>query len=737
MDLAHWIRQVLLVGCLFPSIEAVSQVTPASEPATRVVEALRSGATNAVPLLLEQLGKIDLPWNDKNQLFAAFDARKPFNQGAEPGLRRLLTNASLVIQGRAAGFLQGVIPLQVDTVDILRKHLKNGDKDLRQAAAMALGNATNSVSTVGPELLAELQRDERLVAQSAAFGLARLGDAAASCWPTIGAMYAHRQLEVRIRACWAMQHLVLPAEIAVPILQAGLMNPATELRFESLGALRAYSRKARPASAVVAGLLHDNNDAVRLEAIQTLRGIGAAPADVLPDLVESLERRPNSDGYLYVAGGLLNAYGKAALPALARLQACYTNRLRVELGKPGGLNAAAATEWEVALVKIQNSLPAKGTSPAAQPGAGPIAKGTNDRSEPAIEALERDAKAGSVEAQHQLGLALFMGQRVLRDRSAGIQWFSRAGKAGYVPALSMLGRIYASGKGGVRDYARSRDLLTEAAEKNDATAQLMLGSSHLFGTGAAQDPRLAAVRIRKAAMQDNPDGQMIMGIMHLNGLGVARDLDEAVVWFRRATHQGSMAAQYSLGQIYHTGAGGTRDQAEAIRWYLQAANQGQHEAEYYVAAAYLTGVAPGVGHTTDQSKLQALGLPWLKKSAEGGVGDAQNDLGQIELVNGRYRSALVWLTRALVLGHPRASHNLALMFEAGTGVPKDVIESYKWHSIAARFGHQDSKEKLKVMEATLARSQIEEGRQRAEMIQFEKMRLLLNPEDLARRLLFP
>jgi len=266
---------------------------------------------------------------------------------------------------------------------------------------------------------------------------------------------------------------------------------------------------------------------------------------------------------------------------------------------------------------------------------------------------------------------------------------------------------------------------------------LMLGSTHLFGTGVAEDPRLASVWIRKAAMQDNPDGQMIMGIMHLNGLGVARDLDEAGVWFRRAAHQGSMAAQYSLGQIYHTGAGGTRDQAEAIRWYLKAANQGQHEAEYYVAAAYLTGVAPGAEHSTDQSKLQALGLPWLKKSAEGGVGDAQNDLGRIELAKGSYRSALVWLTRALVSGHPRASHNLALMFEAGTGVPKDVIESYKWHSIAARFGHQGSEEKLKVMEAALDRSQIEAGRQRAEMIQFERMRLLLNPEDLARRLLLP
>lgn len=364
MDPAKCLRQFLLAGCLFQNVEAFSQATPPSEQVGRVVEALRDGATNAGPLLLEQLAKVDLPRHDKNQLFAAFHARKPFNQATEPGLRRLLTNAPPVIQSRAAGFLQGVIPLQAETVDILRKHLKNGDEDLRQAAAMALGNATNFVSTVGPELLAALQGDERLVAQSAAFGLARLGDAAASCWPTIGAMYAHRQLEVGIRACWAMQHRVLPAEIAVPLLQAGLTNPATELRFESLGALRAYGRKAKPASAVVAGLLHDKDDSVRLEAIQTLRGIGAAPELVLPRLMESLERGPNSDGYLYVAGGLLNAYGKAALPVLARLQVCYTNQLRMELAKPVGLNAAATQEWEQALKKIQDSVPAKGISPA-------------------------------------------------------------------------------------------------------------------------------------------------------------------------------------------------------------------------------------------------------------------------------------------------------------------------------------------------------------------------------------
>lgn len=365
MDPAHWIRQFLLAGCLFQSVEAFSQATPPSEQVGRVVEALRNGSTNAVPLLLEQLAKVDLPWNDKNQLFVAFHARMPSNQGAEPGLRRLLTNASPVIQGRAAGFLQGVIPLQAETVDILRRHLKNGDEDLRGAAAMALGNATNSAATIGAELLAVLQRAERLVAQSAAFGLARLGDGAALCWPTIRAMYADQQLEVRIRACWAMQHRVLPAEIAVPLLQAGLTNHSKEVRFESLGALRAYGRKAKPASTVVAGLLRDKEDSVRLEAIQTLRGIGAAPEQVLPRLVESLERGPNSDGYLYVAGGLLNACGKAALPVLTRLQVCYTNQLRMELAKPGGLNAAATQEWEQALKKIQDSAPAKGSSPAS------------------------------------------------------------------------------------------------------------------------------------------------------------------------------------------------------------------------------------------------------------------------------------------------------------------------------------------------------------------------------------
>lgn len=702
------------------------------EPVSQVIEALRKGTTNGVPLLLDQLAKAELHWQDKNHLFAAFHARMPLNKGAEPGLRRLLTNASPVVQERAAGFLQCVRPLDGETVGILLGQLKTGGHDLRGAAAMALGNATNSAAQVVPELVQTLYRDERLIAQGAAFGLSFFGDLAASCWPTVGGMFAHQQSEVRSRACWAMKHHVLPPGIAVPILQQRLMTSTPELSFEILGALRAYGRASKPASVMVAGLLHDKS--LRLEAIQTLRGINADPGEVLPDLVESLERGPNSDGYIYSAAGLLKVYGKAVSPALVRLRVCYTNQLRTELERAGGLGEEARREWE----RILDNIP----SPPKTSSADKEANGPGGE----ILKLENDAKSGSPEAQYRYGMTLFQGRTVFRDRRAGIQWLTLSGEAGYVPALSMLGRIYAFGSGTQPDSVKSRQLLTAAAVKNDAAAQLMLGQDFLFGNASTEAKSQGVAWIRKAALQGNSDGQFMMGaiyqnglgISHLNGLGIERDINEAVTWFRRAAAQGSKDAKYSLGQLYHTGVAGVRvDQAEAVKWYWEAAKLGQHEAEYYLAAAYINGVGPSLEGETDKKRLLDLGMPWLKKAAEAGIGDAQNDLGHYEMKDGQFQNALAWFTRSLVSGHPRASHNLATMFGTGSGVTKDVIESYKWHLVAARYGHADSKDAAKALEGMLDRHQIEAGRQRAEMMQLGAMRMLLKPEELARELLRP
>jgi TPR repeat protein/HEAT repeat protein len=712
----------ILLICSQPAWSAASSQNV--EPVSQVVEALRKSTSNSIPLLLDHLAKAELDWQDNNHLFAAFHARMPLNKVAEPGLRRLLTNASPVVQARAAGFLQGVRPLDGETVGILLGQLKTGGHDLRGAAAMALGNATNSAAEVVPELVQTLYRDDRLVAQGAAFGLSRFGDLGASCWPTIAGMFAHQQSEVQIRACWAMSKHVLPPRIAVPILQQKLMTATPKLRYEILSALRIYSREAKPASFLVVDLLHD--EFLRLEAIQTIRDINANPEVVLPDLVESFERGPTSDGYLYVAADLLKAYGRAASPALSRLKSCYTNQLRTELERAGELGEMARRKWESLLGAIPSP-----------PNNSPVDKGAND---PGGENLkpENDAKSGSPEAQYRYGMTLFQGRTVFRDRRAGIQWLTLSGEAGYVPALSMLGRIYAYGSGTQPDSVKSRQFLTAAAVKNDAAAQLMLGQDFLFGNASTEAKSQGVAWIRKAALQANADGQFMMGVIYLNGLGIERDIDEAVVWFRRAAAQGSKDAKYSLGQIYHTGVAGVGvDQAEAVKWYLEAAKLGQHEAEYYLAAAYINGVGPSPEGKTDAKRLLDLGMPWLKKAAEAGIGDAQNDLGHEEMKGGRYQNALAWFTRALVSGHPRASHNLAKMFGTGVGVTKDVVESYKWHLVAARYGHADSKDTAKALEGMLDRNQIEAGRQRAEMIQLGTMRMLLKPEELARELLRP
>jgi len=106
--------------------------------------------------------------------------------------------------------------------------------------------------------------------------------------------------------------------------------------------------------------------------------------------------------------------------------------------------------------------------------------------EPLVEAVRRQAMAGTVEAVFLIGTAYDEGLGVAEDAAAAFAWFSKAGAAGHTLAEHNLGNAYAAGRGVAADPALAVEWWLKAAAKGDAVPQLRLGEAYEAGRGVAR-----------------------------------------------------------------------------------------------------------------------------------------------------------------------------------------------------------------------------------------------------------
>ncbi len=153
---------------------------------------------------------------------------------------------------------------------------------------------------------------------------------------------------------------------------------------------------------------------------------------------------------------------------------------------------------------------------------------------------------------------------------------------------------------------------------------------------------------------------------------------------------GDANAAYYVSLMYSEGRGVERSFGDAQVWLYDAATRGHTEAQLTVALAY----ERGLGVQQDYH----LGAEWMMKAARGGNADAQHLLG-VRYRDGRgvvqdHREALRWIERS-VSGDRRNSLFLdSLLFlgsarEWGRGAPQDLVEAYKWYTLAAGYSSND------------------------------------------------
>ena len=72
-----------------------------------------------------------------------------------------------------------------------------------------------------------------------------------------------------------------------------------------------------------------------------------------------------------------------------------------------------------------------------------------------------------------------------------------------------------------------------------------------------------------------------------------------------------------------------------------------------------------------------------------------------------YAAAARWFEQAAERGLSDSQFNLAVLYENGRGVPKDLPEAYKWFALAARGGDQVAARRLEQVKAQLEPAELE------------------------------
>ena len=205
--------------------------------------------------------------------------------------------------------------------------------------------------------------------------------------------------------------------------------------------------------------------------------------------------------------------------------------------------------------------------------------GTLPDSRKMIEALEKAAAKGNLEALSRMGYCYEFGINVEADPKKALACYERAAKAGLPAAMLKYGDMIAAGE---VDGKGSDDALVwfkRSAAEDCPEALYRLGTMNLNGIGMDKDPELAAELFSRGAQFDHPKSQYELGMLFLKKDGpIAKDEKAAFFWFNRAASKGDSAAQRQLAVCYENGVGCDTDLEKALSLYREAARNGDVEA---------------------------------------------------------------------------------------------------------------------------------------------------------------
>ena len=211
-------------------------------------------------------------------------------------------------------------------------------------------------------------------------------------------------------------------------------------------------------------------------------------------------------------------------------------------------------------------------------------------------------------------------------------------------AMTLVGEIYKDGFSVRRSLTEAARWYKLAADRGDRQGAFALAIAALQGEGVPQDKALAKSLLVKAAAAGHGGALYNLGIIAIDA--EIQDFQGAAAYFRASAEAGNADGAYSLAILYREGQGVPRDMTQAALWMKRAADE-------HIAAAEVE-----------------YGIMLFN-----GEGQAKDEA-----------AAARYFLRAATRNNPVAMNRMARLYAAGRGVPKNIIESMKWHILARTVG---------------------------------------------------
>jgi TPR repeat protein len=149
---------------------------------------------------------------------------------------------------------------------------------------------------------------------------------------------------------------------------------------------------------------------------------------------------------------------------------------------------------------------------------------------------------------------------------------------------------------------------------------------------------------------------------------------EGVIWLQQSAQAGVPDAMNQLAQILAEGTIVARNDAKANELFMQAASLGHLPAYNNLGLRSAKGIGRPAPDPLDASE-------WFRLAADQGFAESQ--------------------------------FNLAVMYVNGDGVKRDLVEGYKWMTLAMKQGHQAATQQRPLVARQMAATEIQEGEKRA------------------------
>jgi TPR repeat protein len=233
---------------------------------------------------------------------------------------------------------------------------------------------------------------------------------------------------------------------------------------------------------------------------------------------------------------------------------------------------------------------------------------------------------------------------------------ARKANAGDAVAMFELGNRYLAGQGVEVDTVKAAHWFERAANGGVTPARYNMGILFYHGWGVPWNPFAAFKAFLVCAEQGMPEAEHIVGMFYVENLVVPRDVDRARTWLQRAADRGYAPARESLKDIEESFA----PRAPAATTPDGAVN----------VAGQFTGIQDD-STKTDPSIL-------LKSAFARNDPTARRALGIASMLEGSVPpDTVMWrgLQEAADAGSPEALAVLGKAYEAGSGVPVDLVRA--------------------------------------------------------------